>query len=45
MNNSHWKLNLYDDDVKLKVNGRKGHSTVSLVESPQISDSDTGSYR
>lgn len=39
-----WKLNLYDDDVKLKVDGRKGHSTVSLVESPHISDSDTGCY-
>lgn len=40
-----WKLNLYDDDVKLKVDGRKGHSTVSLVESPHISDSDTGRNR
>ena len=39
-----WKLNLYDDDVKLKVDGRKGHSTVSLVESPHISDSSTGCY-
>lgn len=36
-----WKLNLYDDEVKLKVDGRKGHSTVSLVESPNIRDGST----
>ena len=34
----------YDEDVKLKVVGQKGHATVSLVESPHISESSAGSY-
>lgn len=40
-----WKLKLSGDTVKLKVNGRKNKSTVSLVESPHVSDSSTGSNR
>ena len=40
-----WKLKLSGDAVKLKVNGRKNKSTVSLVESPHVGDSSTGSNR
>lgn len=40
-----WKLKLFDDKIKLKVDGRKNNSTVSLVESPSVDKSSTGSYR
>lgn len=39
-----WKLNLYDNDLKLQIEGRKGHSTLSLIESPTSGNSSTGSY-
>lgn len=38
-----WKLKLFDDKIKLKVDGRKNNSTVSLVESPSVDKSSTGS--
>lgn len=40
-----WKLKLFDDKIKLKVDGRKNNSTVSLVESPSVDKSSTGSNR
>lgn len=40
-----WKLKLFDDTIQLTVNGRKNNATVSLVESPHVSDGSTGSYR
>ncbi len=40
-----WKLKLFDDTVRLTVNGRKNNATVSLVESPHVDNSSTGSYR
>lgn len=39
-----WKLKLFDDTVRLTVNGRKNNATVSLVESPHVDNSSTGSY-
>lgn len=39
-----WKLKLFDDKIKLKVDGRKNNSTVSLVESPSVDKSSTGCY-
>lgn len=38
-----WKLNLYNDIVNLKVNGKKNNAEVSLVECPSLSDCSTGS--
>lgn len=38
-----WKLKLFDDKIKLKVDGRKNNSTVSLVESPSVDKSSTES--
>lgn len=40
-----WKLKLFDDTVRLTVNGRKNNATVSLVESPHVDNSSTGSNR
>ena len=40
-----WKLKLFDDTIQLTVNGRKNNATVSLVESPHVSDGSTGSNR
>lgn len=37
-----WKLKLFDDTVRLTVNGRKNNATVSLVESPHVDNSSTG---
>lgn len=39
-----WKLNIFDDDLKLQVNGRKNAPTVSLIGSPTLDNSSTGSY-
>ena len=38
-----WKLNIVDKDLKVKVEGRKNNPTVSLIESPAIGNSSTGS--
>lgn len=38
-----WKLNFVDDDIKLKVEGRKNNSTVSLVDTPSLRNRSTGS--
>lgn len=38
-----WKLKFVDDTVNLKVDGKKNNTTVSLVESPFVEDSSTGS--
>jgi hypothetical protein len=40
-----WKLNVFNDDLRLKIEGRKNASTVSLIESPMIGNSGTGCYR
>lgn len=40
-----WKLKLFDDTVRLTVNGRKNNATVSLVESPHVDNSSTGGGR
>ena len=37
-----WKLNIFDDDLKLQVEGRKNDPTVSLIESPTDGNSSTG---
>ena len=37
-----WKLNIVDEDLKVKVEGRKNNPTVSLIESPAIGKSSTG---
>lgn len=39
-----WKLNLSNDIVNMKVNGKKNNAEVSLVECPAFNDSSTGSY-
>lgn len=38
-----WKLNLFDDTIKLKVDGRKNNADISLVESPNVGKGSTGS--
>ena len=38
-----WKLNFVDDEIKLKVEGRKNNSTVSLVDTPSLRNRSTGS--
>lgn len=38
-----WKLNLSNDIVNMKVNGKKNNAEVSLVECPAFNDSSTGS--
>jgi DNA invertase Pin-like site-specific DNA recombinase len=40
-----WKLNMFDDTIKMNVEGRKNNPTISLVESPNIDNGSTGSYR
>ncbi len=40
-----WKLNMFDDDLKLQVEGRKNNLAVSLIETPTMDDSSTGSNR
>lgn len=37
-----WKLNLIDDKIKLKVDGKKNNATVSLVECPNVVNGCTG---
>ena len=38
-----WKLNIVDEDLKVKVEGRKNNPTVSLIEIPAIGKSSAGS--
>lgn len=42
-----WKLKLFDDTIKLKVDGKKNNATVDLVDSlyPHVDNSSTGSNR
>ena len=40
-----WKLRLFDDTIKLSVNGKKNNAVVSLIEYPSVDKSSTGSYR
>lgn len=49
-----WKLNLFDDTIKMGVEGRKNNATVTIkdsfsddgpVESPNVENSSTGSYQ
>lgn len=40
-----WKLRLFDDTIKLSVNGKKNNAVVSLIEYPSVDKSKTGSYR
>lgn len=37
-----WKLNLFHDTIKLKVDGKKNKAPISLVECPNFSNSSTG---
>ena len=40
-----WKLNLYNEDIKIKTDGNKKNLFVSLVESsPSVNDGSTGCY-
>lgn len=38
-----WKLNIFDDDLKLQVKGRKNAPTVSLIGTPSLGNGNTGS--
>lgn len=38
-----WKLKLFDDTITMRLDGKKGKSTVSLVECPNIVEGCTGS--
>lgn len=40
-----WKLNIFDDELRLQVSGRKGNSSATLIESPTLDNGSTGSYR
>lgn len=38
-----WKLNIFDDELRLQVSGRKGNSSATLIESPTLDNGSTGS--
>lgn len=38
-----WKLNIFDDELRLQVSGRKGNSSATLIESPTLDNGNTGS--
>ena len=36
-----WKLNIFDDELRLQVSGRKGNSSATLIESPTLDNGST----
>lgn len=37
-----WKRNIFDDELRLQVSGRKGNSSATLIESPTLDNGSTG---
>ena len=37
-----WKLNIFDDELRLQVSGCKGNSSATLIESPTLDNGSTG---
>ena len=40
-----WKLNIFDDELRLQVSGRKGNSSATLIESPTLDNGSTGRHQ
>ena len=38
-----WKRNIFADELRLQVSGRKGNSSATLIESPTLDNGSTGS--